>query len=276
MPIKRYRPYTQSRRHMTTVDFSALTRKKPEKALVSGFKRAYGRSRGRISVRHKGAGAKRRYRFVDFRMEKREVLARIEALEYDPNRSAFIALALYRDGERRYIVAPHGVQIGDEIIASEKAPLRPGNRLPLRAVPVGTFVYNVELLPNTKATLVRSAGSTAQVLAQEGTYSHLLMPSKEIRKIHSFCWASIGAVSNPDHGIAVTGKAGLNRRRGIRPTVRGSAMNPVDHPHGGGEGRTGIGLKHPKTPWGKPARGVKTRRKKKVSTRFIVRRRIKK
>lgn len=276
MAIKKYRPYTPSRRHMTTVDSSGLAKKKPEKAMVSGFRRAYGRSRGRISVRHKGAGAKRLYRFVDFHMEKHNVPARIEALEYDPNRSAFIALLLYRDGERRYMIAPHGIRAGDEIIASEKAPLRPGNRLPLREIPVGTFVYNIELLPNTKATLVRSAGSTAQVLAHEGIYVHLLMPSKEIRRIHSACWASIGAASNPDHATAVIGKAGRNRRKGVRPTVRGSAMNPVDHPHGGGEGRTGIGLKHPKTPWGKIARGVKTRRKKKISTRFIVRRRIKK
>lgn len=257
MPIKTYHPYTHSRRHMQTADFSALARKEPEKALTRGGKRAVGRSRGRISVRHKGGGAKRLLRAVDFRLEKRNVPARVEALEYDPNRSAWIALVCYRDGERRYMVAPDGLKPGDEIITSQDAPLTPGNRLPLGNIPVGTFVYNLELLPNTKATLVRSAGSTAQVLAHEGAYTHVALPSKEVRKIHSRGWASVGAVSNPEHGAITIGKAGRVRHQGVRPTVRGSAMNPVDHPHGGGEGRTGIGLKRPKTPWGKPARGVK-------------------
>lgn len=261
---------------MTTADFSVLTRKKPLKSLVSGFQRHVGRSRGRISVRHKGAGVKRRYRLVDFRFDKRNIPARIESLEYDPNRSAYLMLLKYRDGERRYAVAPQGVRVGDEVVTHESAPLKPGNRLPLKNIPVGTFVYNIELIPNTKAVLIRSAGVGAQVLAQEGNYAHLLMPSKEIRKVHANAWASVGMVSNPDHDTIVIGKAGRARRMGIRPSVRGTAMNPVDHPHGGGEGRTGVGLKHPKTPWGKPAHGVKTRRRKKISSRFIVRRRIKK
>jgi len=261
--MKLYKPTTPSRRRMTGTDFSVLTKKKPEKKLLKSLKRKAGRSsNGRITIRHKGGGAKRLYRIIDFGEEKINIPARVIALEYDPFRSAFIALLEYQNKEKRYILSPQGLRIGDEVIISEKTPVSPANRMKLKSVPIGTIVYNVEIEPGRGGKLIKSAGTSAQVLAQEGRYTHLKMPSGEKRKILSECFASIGEVSNPEHRFIRLGKAGRSRWKGIRPTVRGSAMSPVDHPHGGGEGRSPIGLPHPKTPWGKPASGVKTRKKK--------------
>ncbi|KKP98737.1 MAG: 50S ribosomal protein L2 [Parcubacteria group bacterium GW2011_GWD2_38_12] len=261
---------------MTVVDYSVLTKKKPEKGLTFGRKRMVGRaSNGRITVRHRGGGVKKLYRTIDFRQDI-SFPGKVVAIEYDPNRTAFIALVIYKNGEKRYILAPKDLKIGTVIAKSEDAALEVGNRLPLRKIPVGYFVHNVELLPGKGGQIVRSAGSAAQILARDGGYVHLQMPSSEVRKIVEECWASVGFVSNPDHNLVVIGKAGRARHMGRRPSVRGTAMNPVDHPHGGGEGRQPIGLKHPKTPWGKPALGVKTRRKKKTTNIFIVRRRVKK
>jgi len=261
--MKLYKPTTPSRRRMTGTDFSVLTKKKPEKKLLKSLKRKAGRSsNGRITIRHKGGGAKRLYRIIDFGEEKINIPARVIALEYDPFRSAFIALLEYQNKEKRYILSPQGLRIGDEVIISEKTPVSPANRMKLKSVPIGTIVYNVEIEPGRGGKLIKSAGTSAQVLAQEGRYTHLKMPSGEVRKILSECFASIGEVSNPEHRFRRLGKAGRSRWKGIRPTVRGSAMSPVDHPHGGGEGRSPIGLPHPKTPWGKPASGVKTRKKK--------------
>ncbi len=272
--LKRYKPTTPGQRGKTVVDYSVLTASEPEKSLTKGFKRRKGRATsGRITTRHKGGGNKRLYRFVDFKQDKFDIEAKVLSLEYDPNRSAFIALVCYADGEKRYIIAEKNMKVGDKIITSENAPLKEGNRLPLSKIPVGFFVYNVELQPNKGGQIVRSAGSSAQVMAQEGGYTHLLMPSKEIRKVQSNCLASIGVVSNQEHSLVNYGKAGRSRWLGRRPAVRGSAMNPVDHPHGGGEGRQGVGLKYPKTPWGKHALGKKTRKKNKYSDKLILRRR---
>lgn len=266
---------TPGSRQTKTVDYSGLTKKKPEKSLTRGFKRSYGRSHGRISVRHKGSGVKRLFREIDFRMEKKNIPAKVLSLEYDPNRSGFIALIQFKDGEKRYILAPQEVKVGDELIVSENAPLKPGNRLFLENIPVGFFIYNIEFEPNKGAQLVRSAGAMAKVMAHDLGFANIQLPSGEIRRFSGKIWASIGAVSNPEFNNRVLGKAGRSRWLGIRPTVRGSAMNPVDHPHGGGEGRTGIGLKHPKTPWGRPALGYKTRNKKKQSSKLILQRRKK-
>ncbi len=274
--MKSHRPTSPARRQLQTIEFAKyLTRARPQKALTSGRKRAVGRNAyGRITTRHKGGGAKRRWREVDFRFDKIDIPARVEAIEYDPNRSGFLALLLFADGERRYILAPQGMRPGERVITSERAPIEIGNRALLRNIPIGTVVYNVELISGRGAALVRAAGSGATVIAQEGTLTHLVLPSKEVRAVRSNNWASIGAASNPEHGLMVIGKAGRARRMGIRPTVRGSAMNPVDHPHGGGEGRSLIGRRRgPATPWGKPARGVKTRNKKKQSSKYILRRR---
>ncbi len=262
---------------MTVVDYSVLTKKSPEKSLTYGRKKRVGRSTGgRITVRHKGGGVKRVYRNVDFRQDKINMPAKVTAIEYDPNRTAFIALIVYKDGEKRYILSPKDLKVGTSIITSEDAPLEVGNRTLLKKIPVGYFVHNVELLPGKGGQIIRSAGSSAQILARDGGYVHLQLPSTETRKVVENCWASIGPVSNPDHNLVCIGKAGRARHMGRRPAVRGTAMNPVDHPHGGGEGRQPIGLKRPKTPWGKPALGVKTRRKKKVTNIFIVKRRFKK
>ena len=261
---------------MTIVEWkSVLTAIAPEKSLTRGRKRHVGRnSHGRITTRHKGAGVKRLWRDIDFRYDKIGIPARVVSLEYDPNRTSFIALLVYRDGEKRYVLAPHGLQPGAEVIASESAPAEMGNRLPLARIPVGATVYAVELTRGKGAALVRSAGSGALVLAQEGRYTHLKLPSGEVRMVLSANWASVGALSNPEHAFMTIGKAGRARRMGIRPSVRGSAMNPVDHPHGGGEGRTLIGRRRgPATPWGKPARGGKTRKKTKKSSKFIVQKR---
>lgn len=276
--MKKYNPTSPARRQGEIIDWKKIfTRTTPEKFLTYGRKRSVGRnSHGRITTRHKGGGVKRLWREVDFLYTKKDVPARVVSLEYDPNRTGFIALLVYGDGEKRYVVAPQNVRIGAEIIVSENAPIEIGNRMPLKKIPVGTMVYNVELTHGKGAQFARSAGSGAIVVAQEGVYTHLELPSKEIRMVHSENWASIGAISNPEHRFMTIGSAGRARRRGIRPGVRGSAMNPVDHPHGGGEGRALIGRRRgPATPWGKPARGVKTRHKKKPSTRFILERRKK-
>jgi len=253
-----------------------LTKKEPEKKLLKFFKERAGRShRGRITVRHRGGGAKRLYRIVDFGQGKIDIPAKVAALEYDPYRTAFIALIEYQDEEKKYILAPQGLNIGDQIIISEKAEVKLGNRMKLKNIPLGTLIYNIEIEPGRGGKFIRSAGATARVLAQEGKFTHLEMPSGEIRKFLGECFASIGSVSNAEHIYENLRKAGRNRLRGIRPTVRGSAMTPKSHPHGGGEGRSPIGLKHPKTPWGKPALGVKTR-KRRHTDKFIIQRRKKK
>ena len=260
---------------MTNVTYRGiLTKTKPTKSLTSGFRRSVGRnSQGRITTRHKGSGHKRLYRLVDFLYDKKDIPATIKSIEYDPNRSAFIGLAFFKDGEKRYVVLPKSVKVGDTFIISEKAELNPGNRLPLKNIPVGTFVYNVEIKPKGGAKIGRSAGIFAQVVANADGYTNLKMPSTEIRKINENCWASIGVVSNEEHHLENYGKAGRSRWKGIRPTVRGTAMNPVDHPYGGGEGRQARGTKRPKTMWGKVTGGRKTRTPKKYSNLFIVSRR---
>ncbi len=262
---------------MTGYDFSNLTEEKPLKSLTKGSKRSVGRNnQGKITTRHKGAGVKKRYRAIDFIQNKVGIPGKITSLEYDPNRTARIALVVYADGEKRYILAPKNIKVGDEIITDKKTSLAIGNRMYLRNIPQGTLVHNVELFPEQGGRIAKSAGSVITVMAKEGKYVQLQMPSSEIRQVLDTCMASIGQVSNIEHSSITIGKAGRSRKMGIRPTVRGSVMNPVDHPHGGGEGKQGIGLKYPKTPWGKPALGVKTRNVKKASQKFIVRRRKKK
>lgn len=275
--MKTYRAFTPSRRQMTGIEYKKiLTRPEPEKSLTFGRKRGFGRSnQGRITTRHKGAGAKRLWREVDFLMDKKDIPAKVLSIEYDPNRTAFIGLVAYRDGEKRYLVLPSGLGVGDEILASEKAPLKRGNRLPLKNIPVGSQIYNIEVYPGSGAKLVRGAGTFAQVLAQDAPTTLLKLPSGEIRKLQGRAWASLGQVSNEDANLVVIGKAGRSRLMGIRPTVRGSAMNPVDHPYGGGEGRALRGTRRPKNKWGKGVRGVKTRSRKKWSASLIVGRRTK-
>ena len=273
--MKAYKPTTPGRRGMTQVSLAKLTGSKPFKKLTSGGKRAVGRnSAGRITTRHKGGGHKRRYRDVDFLYNKKDIPARVETIEYDPNRSGFIALLLYADGERRYALLPQSVKVGDTMIVSESAPLEPGNRLRIKNVPVGTFVYNIEIKPEGGAKLVRSAGNYAEVIGNDAGYTLLKMPSSETRKVLENSWASVGEVSNEEHRLVNIGKAGRARWLGRRPTVRGSAMNPVDHPHGGGEGRSGRGHRRARSKWGKPTgKGQKTRRPKKYSNLLIVTRR---
>lgn len=276
--MKYYKPTTPSRRGMTSVDFSSLTKSKPAKKLTGKLVQKAGRGYGgRITVRHRGGGHKRKYRVIDFkRFDKLGIPARVVSIEYDPNRSCFIALVYYIDGEKRYILSPDGLKVGQEVICQEKAPARLGNRMQLKNILGGSQVYNIELLPKRGGQIIRSAGSVAQVIANEGGFSHLKLPSGEVRMIREDCFASLGQLSNIEHGAVVIGKAGRSRWLGRRPTVRGSAMNAVDHPHGGGENRQPIGLrKGPKTPWGKLAYGVKTR-KKKPSDKLILKRRSKK
>lgn len=281
--MKIYKPTTPSRRKMTGIDFSSLSKGKLKKSLLVDIRRSKGRSKssGRITVRHKGGGAKKLYRIIEFSQNRLNAPAKVISLEYDPNRTAFIAMIEYlstgsgQAPEKQYIIAPQDLKVGDEIVFSENASLKPGNRLKLKNIPVGTMVYNIEIEPGRGGKLVRSAGSGAQVLAREGDYVNLKMPSTEIRMFKGDCFASVGMVSNPENRYYRVGKAGKSRLKGRRPHVRGSAMNPVDHPHGGGEGRQPIGLKHPKTPWGKPALGVKTRRRKKWTNKFIIQRRKK-
>lgn len=254
-----------------------LTKKEPEKKLLLAFKKRAGRAKsGQITVRHRGGGVKRLYRIVDFSQEKLGIPSKIIALEYDPYRTAFLALLQYQDGERKYILAPQNLKVGDEVICAEKTEIRPGNRMKLKNIPVGQMVYNIELESGKGGKLIRGAGTGARVLAQEGIFTQLELPSSEIRRVPVECFASIGMVSNPEHAFLEIGKAGRARLKGKRPTVRGTAMNPCDHPHGGGEGKTPIGLKGPKTPWGKPAFGVKTRKRRKWTNKFIIQRRKKK
>jgi large subunit ribosomal protein L2 len=274
--MKQYHPSTPSRRHMTTIPFKKyLTTNEPYKPLTKGMKRDMGRNAfGRITVRHKGGGAKKLYRDIDFTYDKKNVPAKIMTIEYDPFRTGFIALAQYIDGEKRYVLVPKGMKVGDTFSISETAEISAGNRLPLKKIPVGTFIYNIEIHPNGGAKMVRSAGSFAQVIANDAGYTHVKMPSTEVRKINELSWATIGTVSNDENRLVNIGKAGRSRWLGIRPTVRGTAQNPVDHPHGGGEGRQGRGLRRAKTRWGKPSgKGQKTRTPKKYSNVFIVSRR---
>ncbi|OGC84532.1 50S ribosomal protein L2 [Candidatus Adlerbacteria bacterium RIFCSPHIGHO2_12_FULL_53_18] len=273
--MKHYRPYTKSRRHMTTITFKGkITTNEPHKALVSGGKRGVGRNKdGRITVRHKGGGHKRLFRDVDFDYKKL-VPAVVETVEYDPNRSGFIGLLLYKDGERRYALLPQSVKVGDTITTAENAPATPGNRLPLKNIPIGAFTYNVEVKPGNGGKLGRAAGTHIEVIARDQGYVDLKMPSTEVRRVLETCWATIGEVSNPENKLMNIGKAGRSRWLGIRPTVRGTAMNPVDHPHGGGEGRQGRGTRRAKSMWGKPTgKGQKSRRPKKYSNYLIVSRR---
>ena len=275
MSIKTYRPTTPARRQMTVSGFDGLEKHvKPEKSLVEVLKKNAGRnSYGRITVRHQGGGNRQKYRVIDFKRDKRDVEGKVIRLEYDPNRSAFIALVEYADGERRYILAPVGLKVDDTVVASPNADIKPGNALPMANIPVGTVIHNIELYPGKGAQLVRSAGVAAQLMAKEGNMVTLRLPSGEMRKVRTDCYATIGQVGNIDHANVHIGKAGRKRHMGIRPTVRGSVMNPVDHPHGGGEGKSPIGRPGPVTPWGKPALGDKTRKTKNRTDKFIVKRR---
>lgn len=275
--MKTYKPYTKSQRNRISINYREyITTQEPHKALTKGIKRDVGRNNhGRLTVRHKGGGHKRVQRLVDFiYSDKLNIPARVETVEYDPNRSGFVSLIVYKDGERRYILAPKSLAVGSEIITSESAPVTVGNRLPIRKIPVGTFIYNVEIQPKGGAKLGRSAGNYIQVLGQDLGWATIKLPSGEVRKVLDTCFASIGGVSNDEHHLVNLGKAGRNRWKGVRPTVRGTAMNPVDHPHGGGEGRQGVGLRRgPKTREGKQAFGVRTRTPKKYSNTFIITRR---
>ena len=274
MGIKTYNPYTPSRRQMTGSDFSEITKKTPEKSLLDSKSRQAGRNnQGKITVRHRGGGAKKKYRIIDFKRRKDGIPATVIGIEYDPNRTANIALICYADGENAYILAPAGLTDGMKVMNGPEAEVRVGNCLPLSEIPVGTQIHNIELYPGKGGQLVRSAGNSAQLMAKEGKYATLRLPSGEMRMVPIVCRASIGVVGNGDHSLINIGKAGRKRHMGIRPTVRGSVMNPNDHPHGGGEGKAGIGRPGPCTPWGKPALGLKTRKKNKQSNKLIVRRR---
>ena len=274
MGIKTYNPYTPSRRNMTGSDFSEITKSTPEKSLCVSLKKNSGRNnQGKITVRHRGSGVRTQYRIVDFKRFKDDIPAKVIGIEYDPNRTANIALICYADGEKAYIIAPEGLQVGWTVMNGPKAEVLIGNCLPLSEIPVGTMVHNVELYPGKGGQMVRSAGNGAQVMAKEGKYATLRLPSGEMRMVPIVCRATVGVVGNGDHNLINVGKAGRKRHMGIRPTVRGSVMNPNDHPHGGGEGKTGIGRPGPSTPWGKPALGLKTRKAKKASNKLIVRRR---
>ena len=276
MAIKTYKPVNNSRRGMTVTDYSGLSKVAPEKSLLEPVKKTAGRnSYGRITVRHHGGGNRRKYRVIDFKRNKLGMNATVMTLEYDPNRSAFIALVQYEDGEKRYIIAPDGLKVGDTVRAGSDADIKPGNALALADIPVGTVIHNIELHPGKGAQLVRSAGNMAQLMGKEGKLAMVRLPSGEMRYVPAECMATIGVVSNLDHENVHLGKAGRTRHLGIRPTVRGSVMNPNDHPHGGGEGKSPIGRPGPVTPWGKPALGYKTRSTKKASNKFIVKRRAK-
>lgn len=274
MAIKKYRPITPGQRGMTVSAFEEITKTTPEKSLTITLKKHSGRNvRGKITVRHRGGGYRPKYRIIDFKRMKDGIPGKVAAIEYDPNRSANIALIFYADGEKRYIIAPNKLNVGDTIVSGSDADIKTGNALPLKNIPVGTVIHNIELKPGKGAQLVRSAGNGAQLMAKEGDYAQVRLPSGEVRKIRIECRATIGEVGNLDHENIKIGKAGKKRHMGIRPTVRGSVMNPNDHPHGGGEGRAPIGRKGPVTPWGKPALGLKTRKKNKASDKYIVKRR---
>ena len=278
MSVKLYKPTTPSRRHMSVSGFDGIDKKaRPERSLTQVLKKHSGRnSYGRITVRHRGGGNRRKYRIIDFKRDKLDVPGTVLRLEYDPNRSANIALIEYPDSERRYIIAPAGLSKGDTVISSKTADIKPGNALPITSIPVGTVIHNIELYPGRGAQFVRSAGTSAQLMAREGKMAQIKMPSGEFRLVRSNCMATIGQVGNTDHANIHIGKAGRKRHMGIRPTVRGSAMNPVDHPHGGGEGKSPIGRPGPVTPWGKPTLGYKTRKAKNKNDKYIVKRRGKK
>lgn len=274
MAIKTYKPTTPSRRNMTVVDYSGLSKVKPERSLLEPLKKHAGRnSYGRITVRHKGGGNRRKYRIIDFKRTKIDMPATVMSLEYDPNRSAFIALIHYEDGTKSYILAPNNLNVGDVVISSETADIKPGNCMTVASMPVGTVIHNIELHPGRGGQLVRSAGNSAQLMAKENGVAQVRLPSTEVRYIRLECRATIGVVSNLDHSKVKLGKAGKSRHKGIRPTVRGSVMNPCDHPHGGGEGKSPIGRPSPVTPWGKPALGYKTRKKNHRTDKQIVKRR---
>lgn len=274
MGIKKYNPYTPSRRHMTGSDFEEITASTPEKSLTVSLKKNSGRNnQGKITVRHRGGGSRRKYRIIDFKRNKDGIPATVKTIEYDPNRTANIALIAYADGQKAYILAPNGLKVGQQIMNGSTAEIRVGNCLALQDIPVGTEVHNIELYPGKGGQLVRSAGNSAQLMAKEGKYATLRLPSGEMRMVPIICRATIGQVGNGEHDLINIGKAGRKRNMGIRPTVRGSVMNPNDHPHGGGEGKAGIGRPGPCTPWGKPALGLKTRKKNNKSNKLIVRRR---
>ncbi len=271
MGIKRYKPYTPSRRHMTVSTFEEITKSTPEKSLVVHIKKNSGRNnQGKLTVRHKGGGAKLKYRIIDFKRNKDNIPATVKAIEYDPNRTANIALVVYADGVKSYILAPVGLKVGDIVMNGESAEVRVGNALPMRSIPVGSNIHNIEMMPGRGGQLVRSAGNVAQLMAKEGKYATVKLPSGEMRLLPIDCRATIGQVGNLDNELVKIGKAGRTRHMGIRPTVRGSVMNPNDHPHGGGEGRAPIGRPSPMTPWGKPAMGYKTRKKHKASNKYII------
>ena len=274
MAIKRFKPTTPSRRNMAVTDYSVLSKVAPERSLLEPMNKTAGRNNtGRITVRHHGGGNRTKYRVIDFKRNKLDVPATVMTLEYDPNRTAFIALIQYEDGEKSYIIAPDGLKVGYIVMNGPNADIKPGNALPINNIPVGTVIHNIELYPGKGGQLVRSAGNFAQLIAKEGKYGLVRLPSGELRNIPLNCYATIGQVSNVDHDNVKIGKAGKKRHMGWRPTVRGSVMNPVDHPHGGGEGKSPVGRPGPVTPWGKPALGYKTRNKHKASDKFIVRRR---
>ena len=276
MAVKKFNPITPSRRQMTMPTFEEITSQSPEKSLLVALKSKAGRNaQGKITVRHRGGGAKRKYRIIDFKRNKDGIPAKVSTIEYDPNRTAYIALVGYADGEKRYILAPAGLKVGDVIESGVNADIKPGNALPLKNIPVGTVIHNIELRPGKGGQIARSAGNSAQILGREGKYVLIRLASGETRMILGTCRATIGVVGNEDFGLVKVGKAGRTRHKGIRPTVRGSVMNPNDHPHGGGEGRAPVGRSGPMTPWGKPALGYKTRKNKKESDKYIVTRRKK-
>ncbi|MFP4697122.1 MAG: 50S ribosomal protein L2 [Eubacteriales bacterium] len=277
MGVKSYSPYTPSRRHMTVSSFEEVTKKTPEKSLTVTLKKNSGRNnQGKITVRHRGGGTRKKYRIIDFKRNKDGIPAVVLGIEYDPNRSSNIALLQYVDGEKRYILAPVGLKKGNKVMSGKDAEIKAGNSLPLENIPVGTNIHNIELIPGKGGQLVRAAGNVAQLMAKEGKYATLRLPSGEMRHVPIKCRATIGQVGNIDHELITVGKAGRKRHMGIRPTVRGSVMNPNDHPHGGGEGKAPVGRPSPMTPWGKPALGLKTRKKNKYSDKYIVRKRTKK
>ncbi len=274
MAMKKFKAYTPSRRNMTVSDFAEITKTTPEKSLLSKKKKNAGRnSYGRITVRHQGGGNRQKYRIIDFRRNKDNMEATVIGIEYDPNRSANIALIEYKDGERAYILAPQGITDGSKVVSGENVDIKPGNSMPIASIPVGTLIHNIELNPGQGGKLVKAAGQSAQLMAKEGKYAHVRLPSGEMRLVLAKCRATVGVLGNSEHENVKLGKAGRTRHLGVRPTVRGSVMNPVDHPHGGGEGRAPVGHAGPLTPWGKPALGYKTRNKKKLSNKLIVKRR---
>jgi large subunit ribosomal protein L2 len=276
VPLKQYKPTTNGRRNMTSLDFAEITTDTPEKSLLRSFSKRAGRNnQGKLTVRHKGGGHKRKYRIIDFRRNKDSVPGKVATIEYDPYRTANIALIHYVDGEKRYIIAPQGLKVGMTIVSGPDADIKIGNALPLKNIPVGSTIHNIELKPGKGGQLVRSAGASAQILGKEGKYVIVRLVSGEVRKVLETCRATIGQVGNLEHGLVSIGKAGRSRWKGIRPTVRGSVMNPNDHPHGGGEGKAPVGRKSPMSPWGKPTMGYKTRKKKNASEQFIIRHRKK-